>query len=71
MLKEERLAHRHAILRDEISEERINLLNTIRKDKGEMTIYNSYLSEYGVLGFDYGYAMAASKYFNNLGSSVW
>ena len=24
-----------------------------------MTIYNSHLSEYGVLGFDYGYAMAA------------
>ena len=51
-------SHRHAILRDEISEERINLLNTINEDQGEMTIYNSLLSEYGVLGFDYGYAMA-------------
>ena len=51
-------SHRHAILRDENSEERINLLNTNSQNKGNMTIYNSHLSEYGVLGFDYGYAMA-------------
>ena len=51
-------SHRHAILRDEISEERINLLNTNPENKGKMDIYNSFLSEYGVLGFDYGYAMA-------------
>ncbi|MGV6845813.1 MAG: 2-oxoglutarate dehydrogenase E1 component [Lutibacter sp.] len=51
-------SHRHAILRDEISEERINLLNNIPNLKGKMRIYNSLLSEYGVLGFDYGYAMA-------------
>ena len=51
-------SHRHAILRDEISEERINLLNTNSANKGQMNIYNSLLSEYGVLGFDYGYAMA-------------
>jgi 2-oxoglutarate dehydrogenase E1 component len=51
-------SHRHAILRDENSEERINLLNTNPNNKGQMTIFNSHLSEYGVLGFDYGYAMA-------------
>ncbi|WP_347173385.1 2-oxoglutarate dehydrogenase E1 component [Polaribacter uvawellassae] len=51
-------SHRHAILRDEVTEERINLLNTNSENKGNMTIYNSHLSEYGVLGFDYGYAMA-------------
>ncbi len=51
-------SHRHAILRDEVSEDRINLLNTNPNNKGKMTIYNSLLSEYGVLGFDYGYAMA-------------
>lgn len=50
-------SHRHAILRDEVTEERINLLNTNPNNKGQMTIYNSLLSEYGVLGFDYGYAM--------------
>ena len=52
-------SHRHAILRDEVSEKRINLLNTNPKNKAEMYIYNSSLSEYGVLGFDYGYAMGA------------
>ena len=52
-------SHRHAIMRDEETSERVNLLNTNPKNKGEMTIYNSHLSEYGVLGFDYGYAMAA------------
>ncbi len=52
-------SHRHTILRDEISTKTFNLLNTNPKNKGEMTIYNSSLSEYGVLGFDYGYAMAA------------
>ncbi len=51
-------SHRHAILRDEVTEERINLLNTNPNNKGQMYIYNSLLSEYGVLGFDYGYAMA-------------
>ena len=52
-------SHRHAILRDEISSEKFNLLNSNPKNKGVMSIYNSSLSEYGVLGFDYGYAMAS------------
>ena len=52
-------SHRHAIMRNEETLERVNLLNTNPNNKGEMTIYNSHLSEYGVLGFDYGYAMAA------------
>ena len=51
-------SHRHAILRDEISEERINLLANHPDNRGNFSIYNSPLSEYGVLGFDYGYAMA-------------
>jgi 2-oxoglutarate dehydrogenase E1 component len=52
-------SHRHAILRDEISTTKYNLLNTNPKNKGKMNIFNSSLSEYGVLGFDYGYSMAA------------
>ena len=51
-------SHRHAILKDENSEEKINLLNTKKDNKGKMSIYNSSLSEYAVLGFDYGHAMA-------------
>lgn len=54
-------SHRHAILRDIISEDRVNLLNTNPNNKGNMDIFNSFLSEYGVLGFDYGYAMANPK----------
>jgi len=45
-------------LRDENTEDRINLINTNPNNKGALQIYNSLLSEYGVLGFDYGYAMA-------------
>ncbi len=52
-------SHRHAIMRDENTEERVNLLGQNPNNKGKMSIYNSPLSEYGVLGFDYGYAMAA------------
>jgi 2-oxoglutarate dehydrogenase E1 component len=51
-------SHRHAVLRDDVTEERINLINTNPNNKGQMYIFNSLLSEYGVLGFDYGYAMA-------------
>ncbi|NCP22097.1 MAG: 2-oxoglutarate dehydrogenase E1 component [Flavobacteriales bacterium CG_4_9_14_0_2_um_filter_35_242] len=51
-------SHRHAILRDEISEKRVNLLNTIEGIVAKSTIYNSLLSEYGVLGFEYGFALA-------------
>ncbi len=52
-------SHRHAIVKAEESEEEIILLNTIQKDQARLRIYNSLLSEYGVLGFDYGYAMAS------------
>lgn len=54
-------SHRHAILRDENTEDRINLIDTNPNNKGVFQIYNSPLSEYGVLGFDYGYAMAHPK----------
>ena len=43
----------------EDSEEEIVLLNNLKGDQGDFYIYNSLLSEYGVVGFDYGYAMAS------------
>lgn len=52
-------SHRHAVVKVEDSEEEIILLNNVSKDQGQFNIYNSLLSEYGVVGFDYGYAMAS------------
>ena len=52
-------SHRHAVLKAEASEEELIQLNQIAEQQGRFTIYNSLLSEYGVLGFDYGYAMAS------------
>ncbi|WP_185856108.1 2-oxoglutarate dehydrogenase E1 component [Blattabacterium cuenoti] len=49
-------SHRHAIIKTE-EEEEILLLNQIRIGQGKIQVYNSPLSEYGVLGFDYGYAL--------------
>ena len=54
-------SHRHAVLKSEDSEEELVLLNTISKDQGQFNIYNSSLSEYGVMGFDYGYALTSPK----------
>jgi len=55
-------SHRHAVLKAESSEEEVILLNHIDPSaQGKFTVYNSFLSEYGVLGFDYGYAMASPK----------
>jgi 2-oxoglutarate dehydrogenase E1 component len=51
-------SHRHAVVKVEDSEEEYTPLNNVGA-KGELRIYNSHLSEYGVLGFEYGYAFAA------------
>ena len=53
-------SHRHAIKKTEDDSEEINLHNTLGL-AGHMDIFNSLLSEYAVVGFDYGYAMAAPK----------
>ena len=50
-------SHRHAVVKVEDSEEEVILLNHIDNKKGKFNIFNSFLSEYGVLGFDYGYAL--------------
>ncbi len=51
-------SHRHAILRDEVTNKGYNRLNHFTDNQQKFRIYNSLLSEYGVLGFEYGYAMA-------------
>ena len=50
-------SHRHAILTVEDSGQEVCLLNEFPGKKGRFAIYNSLLSEYAVMGFDYGYAM--------------
>lgn len=50
-------SHRHAVLKTEDTEEEVVPLKHVSESRFD--IYNSHLSEYGVLGFDYGYAMAS------------
>ncbi|HEX7413693.1 MAG TPA: 2-oxoglutarate dehydrogenase E1 component, partial [Bacteroidia bacterium] len=51
-------SHRHAVVKVEDSEEEYVPLNNLGA-KGELRIFNSLLSEYAVLGFEYGYAFAS------------
>ncbi|PVY37158.1 2-oxoglutarate dehydrogenase E1 component [Pontibacter virosus] len=51
-------SHRHAVLRDANTSAPYNSLNYIQDEQRQLEIYNSLLSEYGVLGFEFGYAMA-------------
>lgn len=50
-------SHRHAVLHDETTNTEYNRLSTV-SDKGTFQIYNSLLSEFAVLGFEYGYSIA-------------
>lgn len=59
-------SHRHAVLKVEDSEEEYIPLNHIDGTKEKLEIYNSLLSEYAVLGFEYGYAMATP-----FGLTIW
>ena len=54
-------SHRHAVVKAEDTEEEYIPLNNLKTQNGQMRIYNSHLSEYAVLGFEYGYAMANPK----------
>ena len=54
-------SHRHAVITIEDSEEKYAPLQNLKPKNAEFYIYNSLLSEYGVLGFEYGYAMASPK----------
>lgn len=51
-------SHRHAVLRDDTNDKAYNRLSNIPDAKGKFRIYNSLLSEFGVLGFEYGYGLA-------------
>ena len=51
-------SHRHSYLFDSNTNEPYCNLDHIQEDQEPFRIYNSLLSEYAVLGFEYGYAMA-------------
>ncbi len=51
-------SHRHSVLRDEDTDASYNRLSRLSDSQGKVWIYNSFLSEYGVLGFEYGYSYA-------------
>jgi len=59
-------SHRHAVVKTEDTEEEIITLNNLSDKQADFTIYNSLLSEYGVLGFDYGYAFNTPN-----GLTIW
>lgn len=50
-------SHRHAIVKMEDSEEEFIHLKHLQQGQAIFQIYNSLLSEYAVLGFEYGYAL--------------
>ena len=59
-------SHRHAVVKTEDDEEEVIPLNLLNEKQAEFQIYNSLLSEYAVLGFDYGYAFNTPK-----GLTIW
>ena len=59
-------AHRHAAFVIEETDERYFPLKHISEFQASFHVYNSLLSEYGVLGFEYGYAMAQPN-----GLTIW
>ena len=54
-------SHRHAVLYDQENEERFVPLRHFREKQGLFEIVDSFLSEFGVLGFEYGYSQADPK----------
>ncbi len=60
-------SHRHAVVKtDEDAEKEFITLNLLSDKQAQLSIYNSLLSEYGVLGFDYGYAFGTPN-----GLTIW
>lgn len=48
---------RHSVLHDSVTDEEWNPLTHLSETQGRYSIYNSFLSEYGVMGFEYGYSV--------------
>lgn len=59
-------SHRHAVVKTEDTEEEVITLNQLSEKQAPFSVYNSLLSEYGVLGFEYGYSLATPN-----GLTIW
>jgi 2-oxoglutarate dehydrogenase E1 component len=59
-------SHRHAVVKTEDTEEEVVTLNNLKEGQAPFSVYNSLLSEYAVLGFEYGYSLATPK-----GLTIW
>ncbi|MFM2200204.1 MAG: hypothetical protein RL769_257 [Pseudomonadota bacterium] len=51
-------SHRHSILHDAKTAQRHNIFSSLASQKASFEVYDSVLSEYGVLGFEYGYSLS-------------
>lgn len=51
-------SHRHAVLHDMENKGTFTPINHVRQGQAELAVYDSLLSEYAVLGFDYGFSVA-------------
>lgn len=52
-------SHRNAILYDAKTNKQYNRFNALAKEQGKFRIHNSLLSEFAVLGFEFGYSLAS------------
>src|SRR5690606_19312927 len=57
-------SHRHAKVFDEMTNQAYCGLDNIQEGQGHFSIYNSLLSEYAVLGFEYGYSQGSPHSLN-------
>ncbi|MCK4934808.1 MAG: 2-oxoglutarate dehydrogenase E1 component [Simkaniaceae bacterium] len=54
-------SHRHAVLVDQESEKRYYPLSHLSESQAPFRVYNSHLSEYAVMGFEFGYSITYNK----------
>ena len=54
-------SQRHAVLTDQLNQNNYTPLNNIQPEQEKIEVFNSLLSEFGVLGFEYGYSLADPK----------
>jgi 2-oxoglutarate dehydrogenase E1 component len=59
-------SHRHAVIKKEDSEQEYAPLNNLTESQAKLSIFNSLLSEYAALGYEYGYSTSTPN-----GLTIW